>query len=679
MTRKQFLFGFAGLAIFAVGSVLVWKELTWSDLYRLWPSRGSFVDYPIPLKATQLLMDIGVVDANGDDVLDVFTTNHNYRQDLLIGDGKGRYRDTLSAWGLDQDRQFPGLEIALSEPAVEKAGVYIYWKGRKTLTIRTHNLKEVGHLEGELRAYTTVNNYNAAGFVISGPVTLPHVGNEIAETVTKFATDRDGTLDLEIETPGTPISIHLDGSLPLTSVYVGSQKISPRSNQFDSREFQLTFQDPHGMAWADYRGDGRMGVFITRGALGGTARMLPHQVADQIQDQLFVSPAEGKYQDVATEVGIAKRDCSGRKVNWVDFNRDGLLDLFINCQDRGNVYAQEKYPKQLYRQNPDKHFVDVAAEVGLEIPDQEIIDFVWFDADNDGYIDLLTSEDTGFYLYRNHAGKFFSREFIGRGPFARADNPKLKGTADEYWFVDGKLAVADFRGSGRFDVFSASKTGNVLLLNEGNGHFSLIDPTTIGLPAQSATASWVDFDNDGLVDLYAMPQGLFRQRRDHTFEATGLLAFPEHKYMAAIANWADFDNDGRRDLLLASLENPSQWRWWEKIYKTSEDRFAWNMSAFRNAVANGNHWLELRLVGKSGNPQAIGARVTVQTREGRQMQQVGLNDGAFFSQGHYRLYFGLGSEKHAETIEIQWPDGRVQQLTDVDGDKLQVIIQEPNR
>jgi hypothetical protein len=305
-----------------------------------------------------------------------------------------------------------------------------------------------------------------------------------------------------------------------------------------------------------------------------------------------------------------------------------------------------------------------------------LIDFVWFDADNDGYIDLLTSEDTGFYLYRNQGGRSFSREFIGRGKFARADNPKLKGITNEYWFVDGKLVVADFRGSGKLDVFSASKTGNALLLNDGSGHFSVVEPATMGLPGESATAAWIDFDNDGLPDLYSVPQGLFRQRRDHSFEATGLLALPPHKYMAAIATWADLDNDGRRDLVLASLENFSLWRWWEKLRRNSEDRFAWNLTAYRNLGGNGNHWLQVRLVGKPGNPQAIGARVTVQAANGQQLQQVGLNDGAFFSQGHYRLYFGLGAQMRADALSIRWPDGQVQELKNVEGDRLQVIKQE---
>lgn len=680
MTRKHVALGvlvLAGVAVIAI----VARELPWTDAYWLWHSRGSFVEYPIPFRATQLIMDVGVVDANGDDWLDVFTTNHNYRQDLLIADGKGGYRDTLSAWGLDQVPAFPGIEIALSEPEIVDPGVYIYWKGRKTLTIRTHKIKEVGHLQGKLRTYTTVNRYQASGFAVEAPVTLPPIDHEAPESVMGFSSDTDGALDLEIETPGVPVTIQLQGSLPLSSVYVGNRKVSPRTKEFESKQFDLTFQDRHGMAWADWGDTGHMGMFITRGALAGGLRLLPESVSNAIQDELFVSSGAGQYRNVATEVGIGKRGCSGRKVNWVDFDRDGLLDLFINCQDRGRFAGN--YPKQLYRQKPKGHFVDVAAEAGLDIPDHEVIDFVWFDADNDGYVDLLTSEETGFYLYRNHGGKSFSREFIGRGKFVRGDNPKLKGTADEYWFVDGKLVVADFRGEGKLDVFSASKTGNALLLNDGSGRFSIVDPATIGLPSASATASWVDFDNDGLIDLYAVPQGLFRQRRDHTFEATGLLALTPRKYMAAIVNWADFDNDGRRDALLALNENFALWRWWERLFKTSEDRvvgredkFAWNLVAYRNVIGNGNHWLEMKLVGKPGNAQAIGARVSLWTAGGQQTQVVGLNDGAFFSQGHYRLYFGLGSQTLADRVKILWPDGQLQELSNVEGDKLLVIKQE---
>jgi hypothetical protein len=656
-----------------VATALVAREATWIDAITLYPSRHAFVDYPLPSGTTEELMDIGVADVNGDDVLDIFTSNHNSRQILWVGDGHGRFRDELSALGLDQDPTLPGVEISRSEPTITEPGVYVYWKARNkrsqfTLVVRTHRIKEIGRLEGTLRTYSAIHRYDGAGFTVQPPVSVPAVGSIMPETTLAFASEQDGALEVEIGSPGIPITVRLDSSIPLARVYVGQQKVSPRSRQFD-----LSFQDRHGLVWADYNSDGRMDVFISRGAVGGTLRILPPSVQSTIRDELLVSEPTGGYRDVSTDVGIEKRGCSGRKATWVDFNNDGLMDLFVNCQERG--YVAGEYAKQLYEQKANKRFKDVAGEVGLDIPGHELIDFVWFDADNDGYIDLLTSEDTGFYLYRNHGGKSFTREFIGRSKFVRADNSQLKGETDIYWFVDGKLLVADFRGNGRFDVFSASKTGNTLLLNDGRGRFSMVDPGTIGLPTESVTASWADFDNDGLPDLYAVPQGLFRQRRDHTFEATGLLTLPARKYMAAIVNWADFDNDGQRDVLLALSENFSLWRWWEKLYKTAEDRFIWKLAAYRNVSNSSNHWLQVRLAGKPGNPQAIGARVTVQTADGQQTQQVGLNDGAFFSQGHYRLYFGLGSHARVDVMRIRWPDGQVDELRNVDGDRLQVIRQ----
>src|SRR2546426_9847046 len=124
LTRKRV--ALVVLALVALAAiVIVARELPWTDVYSLWRSRNSFVEYPIPFKATQLLMDIGGVDANGDDLLDVFTTNHNYRQDLLIAVGKGGYRDTLSTWGLDQNPEFSGSEVTLGEPEFVAAGVYI--------------------------------------------------------------------------------------------------------------------------------------------------------------------------------------------------------------------------------------------------------------------------------------------------------------------------------------------------------------------------------------------------------------------------------------------------------------------------------------------------------------------------------------------------------------------------
>lgn len=638
--------------------------------------RGLFVEVLLPSQSTRELFDIGIADINGDDHLDVFSSNHNTRQILWVADGTGGYRDVLSTLGLDQDPAFPGVEIADGVPVMSEPGVYIHWQGRNPLSlfplvIRTHRLKELGRLEGRLQTHSAITDHESDGIAVQPPVSEAVPGAELPLTTLRFASEGDGVLKVLPASPGAPITVTIGESIPLGSIYVGQQKVRPRSH-----EIKLELQDRHGMAWSDHNGDGRLDVFISRGAIGGTLKKFPADVQARVHDEFLLSQGAGKYVNATTSSGFDKRGCSARKAAWVDFDSDGLLDLYVNCQERG--FVEGLYPKQLYRQTPDGSFIDVAEKVGLGIPEHEIIDFASVDVDSDGFPDLVTYEPKGFFLYRSHAGKAFEREFIGRGSFARDERPQLRGTTAEYWFVDGKLAVADFDNDGHLDVFSASKMGNALLLNDGAGNFSMVDPRTRGLPGESVTAAWVDFDNDGRVDLFAVPQGLFRQLPSHGFEATGLLAVKPDRYMAAIANWADLDNDGRRDLLLGLLENFSKWNWWERLRKTNADRFRWHIAAYRSEAGQ-NHWLALRLQGRPGNRQAIGARVTVHTAAGQQVQVVGLNDGAFFSQGHYRLYFGLGASERADSVRVAWPDGSEETFGAVEGGRMQVLTQGPGR
>jgi hypothetical protein len=424
------------------------------------------------------------------------------------------------------------------------------------------------------------------------------------------------------------------------------------------------------MVWSDFNDDGQSDIFITRGAIGGTLRKYPESIISRVNEELFVSRARQtsdnpQFDNIISETVIVKNGCSARHANWVDYNMDGLLDIFINCEDVGNIKG--KYPKKLYQQNERQQFVEVAEQAGLEILDNHIIDYEWFDADNDSDMDLFTHQDNGFYLYRNSSGQF-EPEFIYRGEFARIDNPKLKGVGTAYWAFDGKLSVADYDRDGDLDVFSASKKGNTVLINEG-GTFIQQDTAKVGLPVNSVSASWIDYDNDGLIDLHTIPAGIYKQREDHMFERTNLLTLPSKYYMAGIINWYDINNDGARDVMIALNKNHTADRWWEP---PTTDRFLWKFLTYLNTDTV-NHWLQLKLIGTPGNREAIGARVTLSTPDGEQIQEVGMNDGSYYSQGHYRLYFGLGQYSNVDLISIRWPDGETQKLKDVSSDSLLVI------
>jgi hypothetical protein len=650
-----------------------------------------FESSPLPVDVVRQVYDLGVVDANGDGILDLYSSNHNYRQVLLIADGKGGYRDVLTEWGLDQSRALPGAEQSWEAPVMVKPGFYIFWVG-DTLRLVAHRLEELGPVRGVARFFNLVEIVSKDGFETKNQVHRPS-SEGVDESALEFSASRSGQATLYLHARGAPVTFRIDAPWARTNVFVGSQGVVPSPLVVDATgsssdqvacatnclTFELTLRDRHSMVWADYDGDGSLDVFINRGALGGQLRKYPPTVRDEVSDELFLSEGGGRLADRARQLGIEKKDCSGRHAKWVDFDGDGLLDLYINCQDRGSVPGG--YPKQLYRQGADGHLTDVASAAALDLPNHQIVDMAWFDADGDGVVDLFTHEDEGYFLYRNRGGSFH-RQFIHRGKFERADVEGLKGNTSDYWQFDGKLSVADLDSDGDLDVFVASKKGNVLLVNEGEGHFEPVVPSSVGLPDESVAAAWVDFDNDGRPDLHAVPQGLFRQDGKGKFSATGLLALPESKYMAAIVNWFDRDNDGNSDVVVGTLDNPSLWRWWEKPFKHSEvkgkdDRFDWKIHSYRN-LGHGNHWLQLQLVGSRGNPQAIGAKVTVDTKNGRQVQQVGASEGSQQSQGHYRLYFGLGDQGGVDAITIRWPNGQLQELRDVRGDQL-VLVRQDNR
>ena len=628
-----------------------------------------FAAVPPPIDLVSQIFDMGIVDANGDGRLDIYTSNHNYQEYLLLADGRGGYRNVVSEWGLDQSHSFPGWEQAPQAPDIDKAGLYIYWLD-DTLHFRTHNLDKIGAVKGTLRVFSPVQAVKNDGFQVETRTTSKPA-DPLLETTSEFAASGDAHLAFYINSRGGPFTFSIGDSLPPANVYMGLQKVSPSDHSFS-----VSLQDRHGMAWADINHDGQLDVFITRGAIAGTLREFPESIRRSITDELFVSEAgQPRFHEASREAGIEKKDCSGRHAKWVDFDQNGMLDLYINCQDRGNVPGG--YPKQFYRQDAKGHFSDVAAEVGLDILKHQLIDFAWLNTDNDGDMDLLSHEDTGYYLYRNQGGKF-AREFITRGKFERTDVKGLKKNTYDYWQFDGKLSLADFDSDGDLDVFVASKKGNAFLINNA-GTFKPLDPATLGLPVASVAAAWVDYDNDGHPDLHTVPEGVFHQNKRHTFETTGFLSLPAQKYQAAIINWFDRDNDGAMDVLIALQDNATLWRWWEKPFKSKDvkgkdDRFKWKVLDYRY-VGKKNHWLQLNLVGSAGNPQAIGARVTLVTPDGKQVQQVGASEGAYLSQGHYRLYFGLGTGDKISALKIHWPDGSLEELHNIKMDTLLTVKQ----
>ena len=568
---------------------------------------GWFEPREFPAQAFTL-DDLGVVDYEGDGDLDVFTTNHLSTQLLLANDGTGGFEDRLTAAGLDQTPAFPGWEDDPNEPGMDVPGLYIYRNAGVTLRL-------VGSgqpVSGELRFLAPTTLEEATGAQVG---LTRDAAQRPPRTVARFSMSGDSTVRLKPESTGVPLEVSIDPPLALSDVFAGRRAVSPTS-----RQFTLYQRDRHGMAWADYNRDGHLDVFITRGGVSGNIGLYK----GVIQDELLLGDGS-RFRDAIAGTGITKGTCRGRAAGAVDYNGDGLLDAFVDC------FGQSP---RLFRQRANGSFKNVSG--GLKRSRVRGNPFEWLNLDGRGAEELVSARKKQFVVYRRD-GKRWDRAQSFRG--------RHEANAQ-------KLTVADYDNDGDPDIFAAAKSGSSLLVNR-RGRLHVEKPKSAGLPSRALTANWVDYDNDGLPDLHLVPGGLFRQDASHRFAPTGL-ALPSGLALRAVAAWFDFDSDGSRDAALAVRR--------EGAGKQT------SLSLLENAGPVG-HWLEVELTGPPGNRQAIGAKVSAATSGRKQTQWVGQNDGSHLSQGHYRLYFGLGGA-NAASVMVTWPDGSVQRLGSVAADRI---------
>lgn len=609
-------------------------------------TRSYFSSEKTPLTATYDLFDLGIADANNDGFLDIFTLNHSARQNLLLGSESGTYTDTLSKWGLGQDREFSELEDTDRQPAIDEPGLYIY-RQNFDLHIRVHRHQDlVSPVQGqfELSLPVTVKKKHLANVEIQ-EVSTPDKGTQ---TRVQFSIQEDGELVLG-GFPEISHSFQLNPDIPLEQVYIGLQKEHP-----SSQNFQLMWRDRHSMAWADFNRDAQKDLYIARGGIRGKIS----ELSERFSDELFIND-NFNFQDEVEQWGIVKGNCPARQSAWIDYNRDDKLDIYVGCGRGPN--DPKPYPNQLYRQENNGEFVDVAAEVGLDLPGNGY--FYWLDSDDDGDMDLLATQHDTLQLYQNQNGKF-EIQF----------SEKLGGKITQF-------AVYDYDLDGDLDVFAVTPSDNHLFVSE-NGEYVDSNLTSIGLPKQSVSISWVDYDNDGLPDLYTVPNGLYHQDSEHNFQETNLLDMrrPQFQTLDARCSWFDANNDGLRDLLIAYRQTPSILQPSPSLDKRISNQLLrrdtskiWQSKFYRNIGSRNHHWLDLKLLGSPGNPQAIGAKVRVKTGNRVQFQQIGSAENSRYSQGHYRLYFGLGQQEKPDWIQVTWPDGSTQKVSTSAADRLLVI------
>ena len=437
-----------------------------------------FEEQKIDLK-TYNLHDLGVVDANGDQLFDIFTVHHSAHQNLTLNQGAMHFNDAFTQWGLDQDSNFPGLAMTPDEPLPTQPGLYINWRGRD-LVVRAHELGDDSAptpVSGTVDLLTEVKLQSSVDYAIK--IDTQPLPAGATHSIIHFSGGGSGYFVFKPAQDAIPIHFHLDKESTPQNIYVGANNSPPPAT-----DFSIHMRDRHAMAWADYNGGMHMDVFIARGALSGTLKNTPLTIWDALYIQ-----KNGGMRDIGESVLPDKRGCPGRQTRWVDFDRDGRLDLFINCGRGG-------FQSQLLKQTKKGSFIDVATETGLVITAEG--KFSWIDVDDNGYPALLWVDDErGIFLYKNRKGRFEAQQLAS-----------FKNDSET-----AGLHVGDMNGDGHLDVFVESPSESRLLIS-GSGTWTVTRPADLGLPQQSLAASWVDEDNDGILELYSVPDGIYKRTVD---------------------------------------------------------------------------------------------------------------------------------------------------------------------
>ena len=369
-----------------------------------------------------------------------------------------------------------------------------------------------------------------------------------------------------------------------------------------------SYYDRHSCGWGEANRDGRPDLYCVSGAQKGVGTG---------PNQLLINTGGG-FVDRSFKYGLRDLHGRGRSLHWFGYNRDRKLDIFVGNEIRSG------HPNRLFR-HARRSFKSVGAGLGQQMATNSS---AWSDWDRDGDPDLIVTShgDLGTLAYRN----------TGAG-FARTSLP---GITSRVWL---SASFGDFNGDGWTDLAMVS-TSQLVIFRNRRGR--MVPTRSFGLVA-GRTATWLDVDNDGNLDLFVV-QGRSGGNNKADFlvlRRKGNFVIRRHRSYRGprggdgdSVSVADFDRDGRVDVLVTNG------------YLRSKGR----STLLRNRTPAG-HSIELQLNAGKSNPFGFGSRVRIRTKHKKLWREV--TDGiGFRGQSEGALHVGLGSATRAR-IKVLWPRG----------------------
>jgi hypothetical protein len=496
--------------------------------------------------------------------------------------------------------------------------------------------------------------------------------------VALFDYDNDGRLDIFFVN-GAPLGDPTPkGSIP--------QKSGPAYwNRLFHQKADGTFEDVTekaglqgvgygmGVAVGDYDNDGFEDLYVT--ALGG--------------NKLYHNNGDGTFTDVTEKAGVAGSGWS-TSAAWVDLDNDGLLDLVVLryvqwdfddvwCGEHKEGIRSYCHPDifqpiapLVFHNGGNGHFTEVSQKIGLSKPGKGL-GLALADYDRDGQIDIFVANDSMVeFLYHNKGDGTFEELGLLSQVAVDGDGRTYAGMGVDF---------ADYNNDGLPDLLITDLANQRYALYKNNGD-STFTYSSFSSGLGRATmlhsgwgARFFDYDNDGWKDLvvaqghdldtveinypnlrYKEPLLLLRNTGTAFVDVSAQSgpAFQQPWVSRGLAI-GDIDNDGRVDVVVSTNDGPAH--------------------LLRNETPTQNHWLTLRLVGHKSNRDAIGAEVKLTTAKSSQYATV-TTAGSYLSSSDKRVHFGLGAETAALSIEIRWPSGMTQKLSNVRADQI-LQIDEP--
>jgi enediyne biosynthesis protein E4 len=430
-----------------------------------------------------------------------------------------------------------------------------------------------------------------------------------------------------------------------------------------------------GVAVGDYNNDGFPDILIT--CVG--------------QNRLFRNTGKGTFLDVTQKSGLGRRQALSTSALWFDYDRDGLLDLFVcnyvkwspehdvfcSLDGKHKSYCTpEAYRGEtcwLFHNRGDGTFEDVTARSGVFDSSSKALGVAMLDYDRDGWPDLLVANDTQpNKLYRNLQNGTFRDIGMEAGIALSGEGKARAGMG-----VD----TGDFTNSGTAGIaitnFDNEMIGLYRELKKGV-YEDVSMQSGVGLASKNSLGfgcAFFDANLDGYLDLavanghiddtvrnirgnvgYAQPPQLFLNDGKGMFRDVASEAgaeFAQAKVGRGVA-CGDFDRDGDVDLLITTNNGPAY--------------------LYRNNQSAGNRSIRFRLIGTKSNREAIGAEVRIESGGVTQSRLV-RSGSSYLSQSELPVTFGLGKRDQVERVVIQWPSGRTEEYKNLGAGKAYEFVE----